>query len=211
MGNRLILIGGGGHCHACIDVIESGKRFVIEGILDVHDKVGQTVLGYPIIGTDDNLIDLVEPATSFLICVGHIRSAAIRQSIYGKLIALGANLATIVSPHAVVSRHSYVGKGSIIMHLATVGPNAHIGNNCIVNTNATVEHDCQLGDHVHVSTHAILNGGCQINDGVFIGSNSTIFQGVSIAETTSIGAGSLVTKSLSDSGTYYGNPLTKKA
>ena len=52
---NLILIGGGGHCKSCIDVIEGVNDYKILGILDTADKVGQEVLGYKIIGTDSDI------------------------------------------------------------------------------------------------------------------------------------------------------------
>ena len=51
----IILIGGGGHCKACIDVIEEDNRYVIMGIIDFPEKIGQSILGYPIIDCDENL------------------------------------------------------------------------------------------------------------------------------------------------------------
>ncbi len=39
---NIILIGGGGHCKACIDVIEQENKYTIAGIIDVPEKVGQT-------------------------------------------------------------------------------------------------------------------------------------------------------------------------
>ena len=50
---KLVLIGGGGHCKACINVIEDTDGYDIVGILDTEDKVGQTILNYSIIGTDN--------------------------------------------------------------------------------------------------------------------------------------------------------------
>ena len=38
MKEKIILIGGGGHCRACIDVIEQEGRFTIAGIVDVPEK-----------------------------------------------------------------------------------------------------------------------------------------------------------------------------
>ena len=35
---KLILVGGGGHCKACIDVIEEQGKFEILGILDLKDR-----------------------------------------------------------------------------------------------------------------------------------------------------------------------------
>ena len=35
---KIILIGGGGHCKSCIDVIESEKKYTIKGILEKKSK-----------------------------------------------------------------------------------------------------------------------------------------------------------------------------
>lgn len=64
---QLILVGGGGHCLSCIDVIEAEGRFDIIGIVDKKENIGKTVLGYPIIGTDDDLPKLREKTTHFLL------------------------------------------------------------------------------------------------------------------------------------------------
>ena len=36
--DKIILIGGGGHCKSCIDVIEQEGRFTIAGIVDMPEK-----------------------------------------------------------------------------------------------------------------------------------------------------------------------------
>jgi len=47
---QIILIGGGGHCRACIDVIEMENRFQIAGIVERSESSsGNHILGYPII------------------------------------------------------------------------------------------------------------------------------------------------------------------
>jgi hypothetical protein len=58
--NKILLIGGDGHCKSCIDVIEQEGRWKIGGIIDVKDKVGTKDCGYEIIGTDDDLPALRE-------------------------------------------------------------------------------------------------------------------------------------------------------
>jgi FlaA1/EpsC-like NDP-sugar epimerase len=55
MKQKIILIGGGGHCKSCIDVIEQEGKYTIAGVVDVKEKAGQTIMGYPFIGTDDDL------------------------------------------------------------------------------------------------------------------------------------------------------------
>ncbi len=52
---NLILIGGSGHCKSCIDVIEQEQRFQIAGIIALPEKTEQNILGYQIIGSDEDL------------------------------------------------------------------------------------------------------------------------------------------------------------
>ena len=50
----LILVGGGGHCKSVIEAAES-MGLAIGGILDLLENVGGRILGYPVIGTDDDI------------------------------------------------------------------------------------------------------------------------------------------------------------
>ena len=69
---RIILIGGGGQCKSCIDVIEQTNKFDIIGIIDLADKAGQTILGYPIIGTDEQTPSFKNKTDYFLLTIGQI-------------------------------------------------------------------------------------------------------------------------------------------
>ena len=62
-----ILIGGGGHCKSCIDVIEQEGKYRIAGIVDLPEKLHQKILGYKIIAIDDDLPRLVEVKKSLTI------------------------------------------------------------------------------------------------------------------------------------------------
>ena len=187
---QLILVGGGGHCVSCIDVIEHEGRFAIAGIVD-QALAGETVLGYPVIGGDDDLGQLRAKYGHVLITVGQIKTPAVRRRLYEIVKAQGFILPTIVSPRAHVSRHACVGEGSIVMHDALVNAQAAVGNNCIINTKALIEHDATVEDDCHVSTGAIVNGGAIVRRGSFVGSNSVTREGVSTAENEFIKAGTL--------------------
>ena len=45
--NKIILIGGGGHCKSVIDVIEQENKFEIAGIIDKPELLNSKILGYP--------------------------------------------------------------------------------------------------------------------------------------------------------------------
>lgn len=207
MPDSIILIGGGGHCKACIDVIETTQH-TIGGILD-KDPAQKNLLNYPVIGTDEEIEKLIAKGHHFLITIGQVKSAAPRTRLYDKITGFKGKLATIVAASALLSKHASAGKGTIIMHQSIVNAGSTIGNNCIINNKSLVEHDCNIGDHVHISTAAIINGDCRIGKKVFIGSNSVLVQGVRIADEVIIGAGSVVVNDISEKGIYAGNPARK--
>jgi sugar O-acyltransferase (sialic acid O-acetyltransferase NeuD family) len=208
MKKDLILIGGGGHCKSCIDVIEKQGEFRIIGIVDKKEK-NETIFGYKIIGIDDDLPSLVKTVKNFIITIGHIKTASTRKRIFIKLKELKAELPHIISPLAYVSRHASIGEGSIILHHALINAGASIGCNCIINSKALIEHDAKVGDHCHISTSAVVNGEAIIEAGCFLGSNATIRETKKICKETIIGAGAVIVKNIVESGVYFGNPAKR--
>ncbi|MDT8338775.1 MAG: NeuD/PglB/VioB family sugar acetyltransferase [Sulfurimonas sp.] len=169
----ILLIGGGGHCKAVIDVIETQNRYEIVGIVDKKELIGQNILGYKIIGCDDDLEDLFTTYKNAVITVGQIKSNEARVKLFDKLKSVGFNLPAIISPIAYVSKHAHVDEGTVVMHHALVNSNAKIGKNCIINTKALIEHDAVVEDNCHISTGAVVNGGVVVKKDTFYGSNAT--------------------------------------
>jgi sugar O-acyltransferase (sialic acid O-acetyltransferase NeuD family) len=213
MKEKLLLAGGGGHCKSCIDVILEEGRFEIAGIVESSGfpdaERGREVMGYPVIGTDDDLPELVKLYPDFLITIGQIAGAEARIKLFERITELGGHFPVIVSPYAHVSRSAVVGLGTIVMHHAVVNAEARIGKNCIINTGALVEHESVTGDHCHISTYAILNGRCTVGSRTFIGSRAVLANDVAIPHDTLVSAGSVVLKTLTEPGTYIGNPLRR--
>ncbi len=180
MKKQILLIGGGGHCKSVIDVIEQENRFEIVGIIDKKEFIGHDVLGYKIIGCDEDLKALRQNYAHALVTVGQIKSHENRMILFDTLKYLDYALPTLISPLAYVSKHAYIGEGTVVMHHALVNARASIGKNCIVNTKALIEHDAMIEDHCHISTGAIVNGGVQIKMGTFYGSNATCKEAIEI-------------------------------
>lgn len=195
MPGELILVGGGGHCRSCIDVIEQEGRWAIAGILDVPGKVGDLVLGYPVIGSDADLETLIRGRKAFLLTIGQIKSSRVRADLYEKIKALGGELAVVLSPRAYVSPHAALGAGTIVLHGATVNAGARIGCNCIINSHALVEHDAVVESNCHISTGAVVNGGCRVEARTFVGSQAVLQEGIVIGAGSIIGAGMTVRRS----------------
>jgi sugar O-acyltransferase (sialic acid O-acetyltransferase NeuD family) len=187
----IVLLGGGGHCKSCIDVIEQHGEYRIVGILDKADKVGDKILNTAIIGIDDDITTLKSKIKYFFVTVGQIRSAELRIFLYNLLVRHGVELPIIISPNAYVSPHSQIGRGTIVMHNVIINADAKVGENCIVNSRALIEHDVFIGNHCHISTGAVVNGGVEIREGTFIGSGAVIVQEAKISANSFIKANSL--------------------
>ena len=191
--NKLVLIGGGGHCRACIDVIESTGSYQIIGILDGALANDEIISGYPCIGDDTNISEFANLDCQFLICIGQIYSSKIREKIFALIKKFNGKLATVVSPRAWIAKSAVVGEGSIVMHDALINSHAVIGINCIINTKSLIEHDVLVSDHCHVSTGAIINGGAKIGKSCFIGSGAVLIQSVNVPDAHFIKANSIYT------------------
>lgn len=187
----IVLIGGGGHCRACIDVIASTSAWRIAGILDSAERVGHEVLGYPIVGTDERVEEFAKSGASFLVTVGQIASSAVREKIWRRVRSFGGQMPAIISSQAYVSNSAVLGEGTIVMHRAVINTSAKVGDNVIVNTMALIEHDVEIGDHCHISTAAVVNGASRIGSRCFVGSNAVVHHNVQIAEGTVIAAGAI--------------------
>ncbi len=206
---QIILIGGGGHCLSCIDVLRLENKYEIVGILDTPDKIGNTLLGIKVIGTDEDIPGLVNKYKNFLITVGQIKSSEKRIRIFNIVKQNGGILPVIVSPKAYVSPSALIEQGTIIMHNSLINAKAVIGKNCIINTGALVEHEVMIGDFCHISTHATVNGQVTIGKNSFIGSNSVIANNVSLPDDIIVAAGACIFKTPEKSGTFFGNPAKK--
>ena len=197
MKEKIILIGGGGHCKSCIDVIEQAGKYQIVGIVDVPEKIHQRILGYEIIATDKDLPLIAKQYSNFLLTIGQLRSAQKRILLFNGLKEMGARFPVIFSPLSYVSKHATVAKGTIVMHHALVNAGAKVGANCIINTKALIEHDAVVEDHCHIATGSIVNGGAKIKSGTFFGSNAVTRGYVVVGEKSFINCGAKVQCDLS--------------
>jgi len=180
MKEKILLVGGGGHCKSVIDVIEAEDKYIIAGIIDKEELLGQKVLGYTVIACDDDLEQLFETYKYAVVTVGQVKSNALKVKLFNTLKNIGYILPVIISPLAYVSKHSKIDEGTVVMHQALVNANAKIGKNCIINTKALIEHDSIVEDNCHISTASVINGGVRVKEGTFFGSNSTSKEGIEI-------------------------------
>ena len=202
--NRLILVGGGGHCKSVIEAAESAG-YQILGVLDLPEEVGKEVLSTKVIGTDDDILAYVDKA-EFVITVGFNKNPAIRIKLYNKIKEAGGKLATVIASTAYVSKYAEIGEGTVVLHQAFVNAGAKVGKNVILNTMTDVDHDAVIGDFTHLSVGVLVAGEAKVGDRCFCGIGSTIQHTITVTSDVILGAGTIVVKDISEPGVYIGSP-----
>ena len=188
----ILLLGAGGHCKSCIDLISTSAIYDVVGIVDKDGSTVKEILGIRVMGTDSDLALIIQNYSKVLISVGHIKSPDLRIKLFENAKQLGAYFPLLFSPTSQISQTARIDEGTICFHQTIINASAKIGSNCIINNKALIEHDSQIGSHCHISTGALVNGGVFIEDGCFIGSGAILHEGVKVGAGSVIGAGKVV-------------------
>lgn len=192
MSEPLLLIGAGGHARSLIDVVESSGTWHVHGLVGQPEQVGKKVLGYPVLGCDQDLPTLREKCIHALLAVGQIGLSSTRNRLAQELEHLQFSLPVVISGFAHVSPYAQLGIGTSVGHGVIVNSAVRVGRFCILNTRALIEHDVQIGDHCHISTGVLINGGVFVGPSSFIGSGAMIREGLNLPAHTSVSAGKRV-------------------
>ena len=191
---QIILIGAGGHCKSCINLIDSIPEYKVKGIIDKTGTIVSEVLGHKVLATDDEMESLIVNSPSIIISVGQIKTPKMRGKLFERANSMGAVFPVLKSPMSCISIHSSIDSGTVVFHHVIVNASVKIGKNCILNHKALIEHDAIIGSHCHISTGALVNGGVLIDDGCFIGSGAVLHEGIKVGMNSVISAGQIVRK-----------------
>ncbi|WMJ81181.1 acetyltransferase [Clostridium sp. MB40-C1] len=203
---KIVLVGGGGHCKVIIDIIKSMRKYEIVGITD-SKGIGDKLLDVPIIGNDDVLSQVYKGGVkNAFISFGSIGNMGLRDKIYYNLKRIGYEVPVLIHNKAVVSPYAKIKEGTCVMAGAVINPGAEIGENCIINTSSVVEHDCLVGRNTHISPRVCLAGGVKVGINSHIGAGASVIQGINIGSDVVVGAGAVVLNDIKDSVTTVGVP-----
>ena len=199
--NRLVIIGAGGHGKVIAD---AALKIGYTNICYVDDHAQGNVIGFPIIGTSEDLEHLNDGNTDFVIGIGN---NTVRKAVAESYTV---NWVSIIHPSAQIAFHAKIGRGTVIMANAVVNVSATVGEHCIINTGAIVEHDNVIENYAHISPNVALGGTVRVGSLTHVGIGATVKNNTEICSGCTIGAGAVVVKSIIEPGTYVGVPIRKK-
>lgn len=102
-----------------------------------------------------------------------------------------------------------IGQGTYIQHYNDFAfGDGVIGDHCTLGSYLGFSHDVRVGDFCHISGHCFLNY-TTLHDGVVLPIRTTVLgdpdRKINIVENCNFMTGSTVTKSIAETGTYFGN------
>jgi sugar O-acyltransferase (sialic acid O-acetyltransferase NeuD family) len=200
---KLIIYGAGGHGKVVADgAMQAG--FSLVGFVDDAPALhGSSILELLVLGDRHWLCQTAPRTYTVMIAIGDNN---IRLSITRSFSARNIDIATIISPSAVIAFSARIARGTVIMPGVIVNADALVGEGTILNTGAIVEHDATIGHYAHVSPNATLGGGVKVGDLAHIGIGSTVLPLVQIGSRSILGAGSVATKDIPDDVIAFGSP-----
>ena len=206
MNKKLAIVGAGGHGLVIGDMAHELGWSKIDYFDSDSNKKIPPEIGH-IVGSDQLLIDNIHQYEGVIIGIG---DNLIRWRWHQELKNLGANIVSIISKDAIVSKYCYIGTGTVIMPGVVININTKIGESCIVNTGAKVDHDCLLGNGVHVSPGVTLSGAVTIGDISWVGSGASVKNNIKIGAHVIAGVGAVVVEDVADEAIIIGNPARLK-
>jgi sugar O-acyltransferase (sialic acid O-acetyltransferase NeuD family) len=123
----------------------------------------------------------------------------------------GYELASHVSPKALVARDVEVRENTFVFEGVIVQPFATLGRNVILWSGAFIAHDSAIGDNCFIAPRAAIAGNVRVGENSFVGVNATIRDGVSIAPDCVIGAGAVIKHDTSLGEVYSAQPTAVSA
>ncbi|PQO38825.1 hexapeptide transferase [Blastopirellula marina] len=199
---EVVVVGAGGHAKVCIELLQA-MGHEIACCIGGPDSP-PSCLGHKVLAGDHNLPNLYEKGyRQAFVAIG---ANHVRARIFHELHALGFDIVNAISPTAVVSPSSQLGRGIAVMANAVINADSRIGDAVIINTGATVDHDVIVANGVHIAPRCALAGNVQVGERSFLGVGCSIIPEIKIGCDTVVGAGAVVVQDLPDSIVAYGVP-----
>jgi len=203
---RVFVVGAGGHGKVVIDALSSAGDFEIVGVIDDdQEKIGQQVLGVPVVGSCAQLSSLAAKyrVDGTALAIGN---NYIREQLFRRVKGAGLAVMRVIHPTACISRFAALGEGVVVLARSVINPGSVLGDNVCVNTGASIDHDNHLEYSCHVFPNATLAGGVHVGEFSYIGAGAVVIPNRRIGRLAYVGAGAVVINHVSDGVKVAGVP-----
>lgn len=143
--DNIVIIGSSGHAKVIIDIVQQQGKYNIVGLLDRFRDVGEKTLGYPVLGKEEDLPELIKAHTlkGAIVAIGDnfVRSKVVAHI---KEIIPDLPFVSAIHPKASIAMEVSIGEGTVVMAGVSINACSSVGRFCILNTNSSLDHDLLL-------------------------------------------------------------------
>lgn len=204
---NIVIVGSSGHAKVVIDVVRREGRYNVFGLLDRFRCVGDSTLGCPVLGAEEDLPGLIKihDLRGVLVAIGdnYVRSRVVERV---RQISPNLPFVSVVHPMASIAEDVSIGEGTVVMSGVSISPCSEVGRFCILNTGSSLDHDSVMGDFASLAPGATTGGNCRIGEFSAVGIGAVLIHGACVGEHAVIGAGAVVIKPIEAMSVAYGVP-----
>jgi sugar O-acyltransferase (sialic acid O-acetyltransferase NeuD family) len=195
--DNIVIVGSSGHAKVVIDIVRKEGKYKVAGLLDRFRNIGEETAGYPVLGREEDLPELVK-AYDLKGAIVAIGDNFVRSTVVARINEICSDLPFVsaIHPDASVAMEVSIGEGTVVMAGVAINPCCSVGRFCILNTHSSLDHDSMLEDFSSLAPGAVTGGNCRIGQYSAVGIGAVLIHGIHVGEHTVIGAGSLVVKSI---------------
>lgn len=164
-------------------VIHSCGASVSGFIDDIHT-------GPRILGDRQYLFDKLDAEDFYLAMAIGYKHLSSRLALFEEARALNYEFPALVHPSALVSSHSEIGEGCVLMGRSNVDAFSTVEPLCVLWPGATISHDSRIGRNTFISPNATLCGFVHVGESSFVGAASVVVDGCTLPPGTFVKAGS---------------------
>lgn len=171
------------------------SRYEVAGFTVDDDFAAQGGMGgYRTVGLSEAVSTFSPETHCVIMAMGYNDLNRSRETMFGRLRAMGYGVETYIHPDARVYSDQPVGEGSVVLPGAVIEPHARVGANTMVWSNVTLAHHSSVDDHCWVAAGTVVSGQARVLRNTFLGVNSTVVNAVTVGEFNVVGANALISR-----------------
>jgi len=195
MAQRIVLAGNAITAQILQSYLASDRRYEVVGLTVDDEFVANGGVGGLEAIPMSRLAEAVAPdSCRVVMAIGYNDLNRVRESVFGRLKAMGFAIETYVHPEARIHTEVPLGEGCVVLPGAVIEPHAGVGANTMVWTNVTLAHHSRVAEHCWIAAGTVVSGQAKVLRNTFVGVNATIVNDVTVGEYNVVGAAALITK-----------------
>lgn len=199
---KIAFIGSGDLAKDLCERVILWKQYDVAGFIDGSCDKDTIINGYPVLGDDDDVIQLYKDGIFdyIYIAIGYLKFQ-IRERLYNRFKGV-VPFANIISPTAFIHPTAKLGEGIQLSDGVYVGQHAEIEDNVLITLHSIVNHGGLVKKHTFFSTRVTTAGNVTIGERCFVGVGVVISDSINICDDVWLSPGAVVVSDIKKPGQY---------